>query len=492
MFRRHRAMLLSGIAAFLAYAYFYQAGGWNQNTRFDLVRALVEERGIRIDDYQENTGDRAVFDGHYYADKAPGASFTAAPVVAIARAAMHEAGANVRSHRSLMWLSYVASLAASALPAAIAVMLVWWMARAIGATEVGSTVVALAFGLATPFWAWATVFYSHTLGAMCLLGAFAPVVRREVGETTASSDTRVGLLIGVLIGWAVVAEFPTVIPGAVVVLAAIGQAWRQGGAARATRLAAAVAIGGGLCAVLLGAYHYSAFGSPFHVGYKSEEDSSLLQNGFFGLTYPKLNIVRELLWGSFRGLLPHAPALALAPIGWILAARRPVERRVVLIAGVVFLAGLAWNAAYEHWEGGWSFGPRHLGPVLGFLALGLVPVWTHGGRVLRGLVLALLVCGAAVNLVGVATDAQPPNDYTRPMAEYLWPSFKDGYVSLNRQSYFDKRPPERTEEPRNIRVVLAQWNLGEQMGLVGLWSLLPLGIALGVTIGFGLATGYRE
>ena len=29
---------------FASYAYFYQAGGWNQNSRFDLVRAVTNDR----------------------------------------------------------------------------------------------------------------------------------------------------------------------------------------------------------------------------------------------------------------------------------------------------------------------------------------------------------------------------------------------------------------------------------------------------------------
>jgi hypothetical protein len=99
-----------------------------------------------------------------------------------------------------------------------------------------------------------------------------------------SRDVRTGLLIGVLVGWAVVTEFTTALPGAVVVLAALAQAWQRGGVSRATRLAIGVAIGGGACAILLGTYHYSAFGSPFHVGYKSEENTEVLANGFFGLT----------------------------------------------------------------------------------------------------------------------------------------------------------------------------------------------------------------
>ncbi len=42
--------LLFAIAT-IAFAYFHQGGGWNQNTRFAMVRAMVEERRFSIDDY---------------------------------------------------------------------------------------------------------------------------------------------------------------------------------------------------------------------------------------------------------------------------------------------------------------------------------------------------------------------------------------------------------------------------------------------------------
>src|ERR1041384_1176877 len=70
---------------FVSYAYFYQAGGWNENTRFDWVRAIVDDHTLAIDRYHENTGDKARFGGHYYSDKAPGLSFVAVPVYAIVR-----------------------------------------------------------------------------------------------------------------------------------------------------------------------------------------------------------------------------------------------------------------------------------------------------------------------------------------------------------------------------------------------------------------------
>ena len=74
------------VLLFVSFAYFYQAGGWNQNSRFDLVRAITNEHTLNIDPFSHSTGDKAFFEGHYYSDKAPGLALTAVPLVA-ARAA---------------------------------------------------------------------------------------------------------------------------------------------------------------------------------------------------------------------------------------------------------------------------------------------------------------------------------------------------------------------------------------------------------------------
>ena len=82
-----RTAVVLGLTLFASYAYFYQAGGWNQNGRFALVRALLEQGTLRIDAYADSTGDRSLWEGHYYCDKAPGASFLALGPVAAARLA---------------------------------------------------------------------------------------------------------------------------------------------------------------------------------------------------------------------------------------------------------------------------------------------------------------------------------------------------------------------------------------------------------------------
>src|SRR6516162_1878631 len=109
---------LLGVVSFLSFIYFYEGGGWNQNSRFDLLRAIVERHTLAIDAYHENTGDKAHFQGHYYSDKAPGQVFLAVPFAMAARRAMRAAGVDPDSPRGEYALSYIVTACAVALPTA--------------------------------------------------------------------------------------------------------------------------------------------------------------------------------------------------------------------------------------------------------------------------------------------------------------------------------------------------------------------------------------
>jgi hypothetical protein len=67
MTRPQRLELLLFVACFFAFAYFHQGGGWNQNSRFAEVRAIVEEGRFAIDDFliykhdpAQSNGDRFI------------------------------------------------------------------------------------------------------------------------------------------------------------------------------------------------------------------------------------------------------------------------------------------------------------------------------------------------------------------------------------------------------------------------------------------------
>src|SRR3989442_6775967 len=120
LLRRPEAALF--VLALGAYAYFFQGGGWNANVRFDLVRALVEQRTVRIDGYETNTGDLAFRDGHYYCDKAPGLSLLATPAYA---AVYPLAGERRLRGRFVSPPAWVCTVWAVALPSARAGVMVY-------------------------------------------------------------------------------------------------------------------------------------------------------------------------------------------------------------------------------------------------------------------------------------------------------------------------------------------------------------------------------
>src|ERR1700745_566648 len=97
---------LLGAVIFLSFIYFYEGGGWNQNSRFDLLRAIVEQHTLQIDAYHENTQDKAHFRGHYYSDKAPGLAFLSVPFAEAARGAMQALGLESDSPRVVYSLYY--------------------------------------------------------------------------------------------------------------------------------------------------------------------------------------------------------------------------------------------------------------------------------------------------------------------------------------------------------------------------------------------------
>ena len=54
---------------FIIYSFFIHWSGWNENSRLDLTKSLVEEGKFEIGTYKINTGDRSIYSKHYYSDK---------------------------------------------------------------------------------------------------------------------------------------------------------------------------------------------------------------------------------------------------------------------------------------------------------------------------------------------------------------------------------------------------------------------------------------
>lgn len=473
--RREAPVLVPlAIAVFAAGAFFSGPPAWNQNSRFALTRALVEERALTIDAHHATTGDKSLRDGHFYSDKAPGASLLAVPAYALylgaARLlrlpppealldpldpddtntdpAARRPGDRIaynQSFRSALYVTRVGSVGVLAVLGALALYLL--ALRRLGERR-PALFIAATYALATPALIYGAALYGHRLCAdLLVLGlAFALLGR---------GTSRMALGSGLCLALAVTCEYPAAVPAALLWL--LG-AWRRG-----ARFAAWTALGALPPALALATYHALAFGGPLTTGYDFVylAEFAAGMRIHYGIHAPDPGVLLEILFGAYRGLFFLSPVLLFAPWGlacelrgWPPAPRSASEpwplRAVALSSALVVAFYLALNAGYYMWDGGAAIGPRHCVPMLPFLALALAPAWAAAPRAALALAalsgVQILVCAAA------APEAPQHGD---PLYAYAWPrlfSPETGYFGAT--------------------------NLGRMLGLPGPLSLVPLVLLL--------------
>jgi hypothetical protein len=433
----------------LLLCYTYTLPRWadpNQNSRLDMVVAVVEESTFRIDNYVENTVDYAKVGEHYYSDKSPGAAFLGIPVYAGLRvlfdlpfmdglmnrltanealgATLREGGTGLLEHKVRFAIAQVAlTFVAAALPTGLMGTLMYRLLAQFTPSVWPRLGVALGYGLLTPAFAYAGSFYGHQLSAACL---FAVFYLAFAGTRPFSTPTL--LSIGFLLGYSVITEYPSVLVAGILFLYTFSRLADR-------RRIGWVILTGGLLAAGWMAYNTAIFGGPLSLGYGySELWQEQHHTGFMSLTVPHMEAIWGITFSRFRGLFLLSPLLLLALPGFALWHRSGEHRLESWATLASVVAMFLFNASSIMWWGGYAVGPRYLLPMLPFMALPLVFVFHEWGRRtwFRITVLVLgtwsLVATWGLTLAG---QAFPPDTIHDPLVEYAWPNWLAGNVARN-------------------------------------------------------------
>lgn len=461
-------------ALLISYTYFLPR--WqdpNQNSRIDMVLAVVDDGTFQIDRYVKNTVDYAKVGDHYYSDKAPGAAFVGIPVYALLRAVLdlpvvdgliqsvsdndalkatlREDGSGLLVEKIHFAMAQVAlTFAAAALPTALMGVLLFILLGRFLFDPWKRVVVVLAYGLLTPAFAYAGAFYGHQLAAACLFAAFYLLF---MSRAPISPGALAGA--GFLMGYSVISEYPAALVVAVLLIyAGYRVGWRSL-PRLGWLLAPAAMLGGGLML-----YNNTIFGSPFDLGYGySELWVAEHSQGFMSLTAPTLRAVLGITISPFRGLFFYSPLLLLGIAGFVLWWQARVERAVFWVALAAVVSIFYFNAASGMWWGGFAVGPRYLLPMLPFLSLPLIFVLARWKQsVWVRLVVVALFAWSLIATWGLtlAEQAFPSDTFQNPLVEYALPNWLRGNIARN---------------------------LGMFAGLPGLLSLAPLLAVLGLLLG---------
>jgi hypothetical protein len=447
-----RTALVVLFLALFSYGYFYAPAAWNENSRFDVVRSIVERGRLDIDAYHDNTGDKAFFAGHYYSDKAPGTALLAVPSYALYYGLLWlgdrelpdqkpgEPGHQALTNQEFRTGLFVSSFFSVAMVSAMALLAFFALALRVGVDRKAATMATFAWGLGSLAFPYSTMLYGHGLCGSLLFLSFSSLVSQRLDQRWTARGCAIA---GLCASYAVVTEYPA----AIAALLLLGYALH---ASRSRRAVGWFVAGAMPPALILGAYNWICFGAPWALGYAHVADATFalgMSHGLMGLTYPKPLVLFALLFGSWRGLLWSCPIVLFA-IGALVPFARGRWRDEACLCIAVVLFFLLLNSSYYMWWGGAALGPRHLIPMLPFALLPLARV--PAGR-WRTAALTLLSYSIVMMLVATAVGPEAPEDVD-PVLCFHWSRFLDGHVAVNAGSS----------------------NLGVLIGLRGSSTVLPL------------------
>ncbi|HXM86629.1 MAG TPA: hypothetical protein VN889_03250, partial [Solirubrobacteraceae bacterium] len=167
---RKRLALIAIVFVGLAYATLIQSFSWNQTSHYDLTRSLNVET-TNIDAYQENTGDKVFYKGHWFSARAPGLALFSMPFYDVLKGLDAEKWARKsEALRGEDEMIYLLGLWGNVLPGLLLLVLVWRVAERFEPGYGGPTAVVL--GLGTMVLPFSTLLFSHVFAATLGFAAF--------------------------------------------------------------------------------------------------------------------------------------------------------------------------------------------------------------------------------------------------------------------------------------------------------------------------------
>ncbi len=344
--------------------------------RLEVAKSLVRDGSPAVEPMRMPTpfgivGSFPGADGRHYSVYGLGQSLLMVPLVAIA------------GDRAAPLVPLINALA-TALTGALLILI----GRRLRFSDAAATGTALLFGLGTLAWPHA----KFTFEAPLEMAAATIAVWLLLG-----GGTRRDVLAGAAFGFALLVRPSAFLMGPALAWFLLTRTEDD----RRSRARGLVAFAAGAAPMVIVALLYNEvrWGSPFATGYVQTEHRYLAMQweGFVGL-----------LASPGRGFFWYSPILLLALAGLIDLWRE--QRRIA--AAVLIFAGayLAFLSFLTVWNGDWTWGPRHLLPVVPILAIGLLPR-LEPGRTRRIVLVPLAILSVLVQLPGVTMNYE---------VYYLW------------------------------------------------------------------------
>lgn len=380
------------------------AGSFNDRSRMAAVESLVHRGTWHIDDSPfGRTGDRILVDNHFYSDKPPVLTFTAAGVYAALHGAfdltldadwcdLDQGPCHCRAicDDDPDWAYYLLTLTLVGLPSALMLALFYRMTHLFDLGNGAALLLTGTLGLATQVFPYSTVFNSHLPAAASLLGGFYALLKtREhpadshwlflsglLTALAATLDLGIGLFFIAFLGYAV---------------------WRH------RRRAWPYLVGAVLPFTLMAVLNVQIVGNPlppymYTQGY--DYPGSRFPQTIAGNRSPE-NMLRyglRLLFGD-HGLFAFNPVLLWAVAALVIAWRERtgwLREQAVLVGATSGLFALYFILFTDNF-GGAAYGPRWYTVFIPLFFVFVAATWTKMRRKARWVLFAALTAVSLIN-----------------------------------------------------------------------------------------------
>jgi hypothetical protein len=381
----------------------------NVVTRWALARQLIDNGSIIIDPYADYTSDRAFAKDHYYCDKAVLTSIGAAIPYGLTRTITSITGFEIPPSA----YRYIAERLSAGISF---ILLLFFMMKELKRSTKPVFLPILALGTGSILLPYSTLLYGHVPAAFFLFMSYYLQNKKKYLQAD---------IFGAM---AAATEFPVIL---LFLFLAAYRGRKYWSLPRILRLAGIIML------IFLPQliHNWIAFGNPFTMGYSLETASAFegMNKGLFGFALPSLKAIYLLLLSPERGLLFYMPWAAPGIAGFFQGKRFIDVLRKNPLPLMIIIYIILFSAYYMP-TGGWAFGPRHLIPVIPFLAIGLSK-YISGNRKRVFTAALLILPSILVTLIGTFGEIhQPVHPFENPVPLPQWnigiSMMLDGHHSL--------------------------------------------------------------
>lgn len=324
------------------------------------IATYFENGNFVLDKYKDKTIDISIIDGHYYMDKAPLPSMLTLPIFGILKALHIVHPENGSFYGKSIYIT--GAIVCGIIP--FLLMLFYVAKNLIHKNRTDLILMAFITFFSSFIFVFAGTFFAHVLAAAFILTAYINYENKKY------------FFSGLLCGLAFLTEYTTVwiiFSWCVIELfkhKSIKNIWWM-------------ALGFSPAVLFIFSYNYYFTGNPFTMLYLFVADNFVVaEKSTYGLSFPKLKALYGLLFSENRGLLFYAPVLLYGLYNFFTQATSSIfssiKSYILHPVFLPFVLTVLFISSHANWDGGWTYGPRHLMSVSTLLIYLIIQSNTFG------------------------------------------------------------------------------------------------------------------